>query len=369
MTLYDYFDAYAADYAPYKGGRWCYEDGLLYLALVRLHHTTGDDRWLSHLIRLTDAQISADGAILGYDVDEYNIDNILSGRCLFYLAKHVDTARYMSAAQQLMTQLQSHPRLTTGNYWHKQRYPHQVWLDGLFMALPFQVEFGLMIDDNALIDDAIDQLRCALALTQTPEGLYVHGYDHSHNQTWSNPENGQSPAVWARAVGWLAMALVDLVDLLGDDPRSPKREATRLMNTITAQQRDSGLWQQVMAMPDLPGNYEESSASAMFAYALMKSARLGLTQTADAGQRSFDALCTNKLRVIDGRQQFDDVCCVAGLGGFDGVYRDGTPAYYLSEAIKPDDIKGVGPLAYALCEAEMKSAKATPIAAVLSASK
>ena len=351
MNLQDYFDAYAADYAPYKGGRWCYEDGLLYLALARLHSKTGDQKWLDHLNRLIDRQITDAGTIQGYSIDEFNIDNILSGRCLFHLDDHADSDRFKTAADQLIQQLQSHPRISTGNYWHKQRYPHQVWLDGLFMALPFQVEYGQRTNDQALIDDAIDQLHTALALTKTSGGLFVHGYDHSHNQSWANDENGQSPAVWARAVGWLAMALVDLVELLGDDPRAPKRQTIALMNAVLSNQRDSGLWQQVMQMPDLAGNYDESSASAMFAYALMKSERLGLTNTREAGLRAFGALTETKLQPVDGRTQFIDICCVAGLGGFDGVYRDGTPEYYISETITPDDIKGVAPLAYAFCEA------------------
>ena len=350
MNLKDYFDAYAADYTPYKGGRWCYEDGLLYLALVRLHAATGEERWHDHLVRLTDAQIDAGGKILGYAVDEYNIDNILAGRCLFHLAETGNADRYMAAAGQLMTQLKSHPRLTTGNYWHKQRYPHQVWLDGLFMALPFQVQFAQAAGDDGLIDDAMDQLHTALALTRTPHRLFVHGYDHSHNQSWSNPENGQSPAVWARAVGWLAMALVDLVELLGNDPRSPKRQTTALIEAIAQEQSESGLWQQVMQMPDLAGNYDEASASAMFAFAMMKAERLGLCETAEQGRGAFATLCNTKLRVIDGRQRLDDICCVAGLGGFDGTYRDGTPEYYITETITPDDIKGVAPFAYAFCE-------------------
>lgn len=353
MPLTDYFDAYATRYQPYKGGRWCYEDGLLYLALVRLHLRTGDARWLDHLVRLTDGQITPDGRITGYDIGEYNIDNILSGRCLFHLADTVDQTRYMTAAAELIRQLNGHPRIDRGNYWHKQRYPHQVWLDGLFMALPFQVEYGLRTGEQGLVDDAMAQLGSALEVLTGPEGLFLHGYDHARAQNWADPVTGLSPAVWARAVGWLAMALVDLCGLLGDDPRAPRQATSELLTAIQHQQGASGLWQQVMLMPDLAGNYDESSASAMFAYALMAGARLGLTDDAGrvAGQRALDALVQIKLRDVDGITRLTDICCVAGLGGFDGVYRDGTPAYYIGETIVADDIKGVGPLAYAWTEA------------------
>ncbi|NVO25320.1 glycoside hydrolase family 88/105 protein [Donghicola mangrovi] len=357
MDLLDYFDAYARDYRAYKGGRWCYEDGLLYLALVRLHRTTGEARWLAHLRRLVDAQVTPDGTIRDYKAHEYNIDNILAGRCLFHLADTTGDARYEAAADLLAGQLASHPRIPAGNYWHKQRYPNQVWLDGLYMGLPFQVEYGLRRGNDALVQDALSQVETALAFTKGPAGLYIHGYDDARQQPWADPETGLSPAVWARAVGWLAMALVDLVDLIPNDPRAPRDAARDLLEAVIAHQRPSGLWHQVMCMPDLKGNYEESSASAMFAYAILKGARLGLIPDASDGHRAMTAL-EAKLAPVDGRLQLTDICCVAGLGGFDGVYRDGTPEYYVSERIQPDDIKGVGPFAYALTERLRASALA-----------
>jgi len=348
MSVLDYFDAYASHYQPYKGGSWCYEDGCIYRGLVLLHESTGEARWFDHLKRLTDAQIAPDGALAGYDPQEFNIDHILSGRCLFHLADETGDPRYMRGGAHLAGQLAKHPRTDAGNYWHKKRYPQQVWLDGLYMALPFQVEYGLRTGDDALVTDALAQLIRALDLTAGPHGLYVHGYDAAKAQGWADPETGQSPAVWARALGWLAMALVDLCELVPN--RAPVAQTQALLKAVVREQGSSGLWPQVLDAPDLTGNYEESSASAMFAYALLRAERLGLGRFGGAGREAWDALVSTRLEASAAAPRFTGICHVAGLGGFDGVYRDGSPGYYLTEPVVADDSKGVGPLMMAGAE-------------------
>lgn len=359
MTLSRYFDQFCQRYEPYKGGAWCYEDGCIYRGLDLLGAATGDPRWRAHLHRLADAQIGADGALAGYDPDEFNIDNILAGRILFPLAREIGDPRYMRAAARLVAQLDRHPRIMAGNYWHKKRYPHQVWLDGLYMGLPFQIEYALATGDQARIADALAQFSTALALTATTGGLHVHGYDESRAQLWADPATGKSPAVWARAMGWLAMALVDALALLPEDSATrPLRYRCRaILLEIAARQGAAGLWPQVLDAPDLAGNYDESSASAMFAYALLRAVRVGLAGgdeadlLRDAGLRALTALESTRLVEENGMIRMAGICHVAGLGALSGPYRDGTPAYYLTEQVVSDDSKGVGPLMMAYAEA------------------
>ena len=255
MTPFSYFDAFASRYEHYKDGRWCYEDGCIYRGLVLLHKATGEARWRDHLLRLTGPQIAPDGALQGFDPEEFNIDNILAGRCLFHLADETGDPRYMAAADRLAEQLAAHPRTQAGNYWHKKRYPEQVWLDGIYMGLPFQVEYAQRRDRPELIDDAMAQMERALDLTAGPAGLYVHGYDAVRAQDWADPETGRSAAVWARAVGWLAMALVDLAELVPE--RAPLPRTKALLDAIVAQQAPSGLWPQVLDAPD-PAQMEDA---------------------------------------------------------------------------------------------------------------
>ncbi|WP_180606966.1 glycoside hydrolase family 88/105 protein [Agrobacterium vitis] len=355
VDLVEYFDAYARDYQPYKGGSWCYEDGCLYAGLIALHEATGDTRWSAHLKRLVDGQLDDQGQMRDYVLTEYNIDNILPGRALIFLLKTTGDDRYRVAADRLARQLQSHPRLGAGPYWHKLRYPHQVWLDGLYMGLAFKAEYGKLAGEESMVRDALEELLVTLELTSDGvSGLYRHGYDEERLQAWADPQTGLSPAHWARAIGWLAMAMVDLYGLApeGADKSMLAEKLGELLTRLSHLRTGDGRWLQVIDQPDLTGNYPESSSTAMFAYASLKAARLGIAAAkAEIGAEALESLRRYALGPnVFGRIVMKQICCVAGLGGFGGVYRDGTPDYYLSEALNDDDIKGVGPLMMAEAE-------------------
>lgn len=360
MTPTDYFDHYCSRYEAYKNGAWCYEDGCIYRGLELLYKATSEKRWLDHLLRLISPQLGPDGSLAGYTPDEFNIDNILPGRALIFLGREIGDPRYMAAAKRLIGQLDAHPRIPAGNYWHKKRYHSQVWLDGLYMGLPFQVEYALATGETPRISDALQQMATALALTAIGGGLHVHGYDDSRVEKWANPVTGKSQAVWARAMGWQAMALVDILAALPDDQATSalRKQTGQILLAVADRQQRSGLWSQVLDAPDLSGNYDETSASAMFAYALLAAENLHLTvgeerRLAAAGAKAASALIDTRLVAEDGETRLTGICQVAGLGPFNGRYRDGSPAYYLTEEVVADDAKGVGPFMMAYAQAIM----------------
>ncbi|MET3599615.1 polygalacturonase PglA [Martelella mangrovi] len=354
QALLRYCDEYAADYRAYKGGSLCYEDGCLYRGLIALYETTGEARWFDHLVRHVNAQVDEDGVMNGYVADDFNIDNILSGRALIWLARRSNDPRYRKAADQLVAQLAEHPRVKEGPHWHKHRYPEQVWLDGLYMGLPFKAEYGLAFDRPDLVTEAANELLTGLELTYDAESrLYRHAYDSARAQPWADKDTGQSPAHWSRAIGWAAMAMVDLVEYLPEGEQRSQIIArwAALAERLAALATTDGRWLQVPDRPELGGNYAESSATAMFAYAFLKADRLGLGATAGTGRKAFESLYRNAFKIDgNGRRVLGAIVWVAGLGGFNGQYRDGTPGYYLTETLNPDDIKGVGPFMMGFAE-------------------
>ena len=355
--LKSYLHHYAETFSPYKGGPVCYEDGCLYLGLINLYNATGDASWFDHLKRLAEEQVSPSGALKGYVLEEYNIDNILSGRAFLYLYNETGDERYKAAIDTMAKQLANHPRTKSGNYWHKKRYSYQVWLDGLWMGLPFQIEYAQLTGDEVLLHDAIDQLMRALVLLEVPQtGLYAHGYDEARQQEWADKVTGHNSAHWGRALGWLAMAMVEIVGLISAAQSGQLVVKTQaLLNRLLQLQCPSGAWLQVVDQPELPGNYEELSATAMFSYALIKAARLGLGD--HFSMPGNKALAQIEIMIQGSSKDhpvMPNICCVAGLGGFDGVYRDGTAHYYTTEIIRPDDIKGVGPFMMASAERKLE---------------
>jgi len=337
--------------------RWNYENGLILLAILTASKRHFAHRWDNRVRELADVLIGSDGTIRGYARDEYNIDQINAGKVVFELWKDTGKPAYEKALDALMGQLASHPRTPSGSFWHKKIYPDQVWLDGLYMFGPFFARYAAEFSHQELFRDLCAQLfQVRDRMRDGATGLYYHGWDESRRQRWANVETGLSPHFWGRATGWLAMALVDILDWL--PPADPDRQAVAamfrdLMASVAAVQDESGLWLQILDAPGKSGNYLEESASAMFACALFKGMRRGYLDQERFAARAEKAIEGLTARFVSadasGRLHVNGICKVAGLGG--NPYRDGSYAYYIGEPIVSDDYKGVGPLILALCEA------------------
>ncbi len=358
--LTEYFEQYVTAYRPYKNGGWCYEDGCIYRGLELLYRATGNTRWRDALRRLLESQVGPDGTLERYNLSDYNIDNILPGRALLFMDAETGDPRYRAGADVLILQLLTHPRTRSGVYWHKLRYPWQIWLDGMYMCHPFQIDYGLRFERPDLVEDSLRQIGIALAATLEPQtGLHAHAHDEARQQAWANPVTGRSAAHWARALGWLVMCLADVAELVGPEAFRPLAPQSRaLFDRLLALRQPGGLWLQVIDRPDLDGNFGETSSSAMIAYALHKAAGLGL---ASAVPGLIEGVMRASMRPKPGGGvEMADICEVAGLGVYEQRYRDGSPGYYLTEARVSDDAKGVGPLM--MCAALLQGQTAEAVA-------
>jgi len=336
----------------YYGGRWCYEDGIFLTSLSLLHKSTGESKYLDFLTKYIDGAVDRQGVIRGYDYKRYSLDDIQAGRALLYLEKqNILTEKVKKAADRLYYQLQGQPRLRSGSYWHKLIYPYQVWLDGLYMGMPFLSEYAGIRNLKNWSDDIIKQFEFCRDHMQEPEGkLYYHGYDELVREIWSQKNQGNSECVWGRAMGWFFMSLVDVMEFL---PEGKKKSIQSMIESLASaildvRDESSKLWKQLL-YPDPEGNYIESSCSAMFIYALMKAARMGFVSEAlgNAGAESFKAITENYVFQEGEKWGIRDTCVVAGLGcsNPDGgsAYRNGTPEYYISEKISSYEVKGWAP--------------------------
>jgi unsaturated rhamnogalacturonyl hydrolase len=345
---------------------WRYEDGLALLALDATALARGRSEYALFVDEALAALVDAEGSIAGYRIDDFNLDQVCPGRLLFARAARLGGTRWRRAIETLREQLRLQPRTGSGAFWHKARYPMQVWLDGLYMAAPFLLRYGREYDDPASIEEGIFQLVHAERVTRDAStGLLRHGWDESRAQPWSDPESGRSPSFWSRAMGWYAMALVDGIEVLREGRKQPgelEDILERLMGALSAvADPETGLLWQVTDRPAEAGNYLEASASAMYIYALAKGARIGAFGPNEARRFRLQALRARDhfldrfvLEASDGMPSIGGICSVAGLGrgSEQGTYRDGSPAYYTSEAVVVDDFKGLGPWILACLEME-----------------
>lgn len=339
-----------------KKSGWDYIDGCMILALLEMYDTSGDKKFLDFADYYEDFRISDDGSIDGYKKDEWNIDNINGGKNLFVLYSITKKEKYRKALENLYDQVKNQPRTKEGNFWHKKIYPNQVWLDGLYMGLPFYMEYETTFNDSKNREDIYNQFFNVERIMKDPKtGLYFHGYDSERKMFWADKETGLSRNFWLRSLGWFSMAMLDTLNKASDRGSKNwnhlKSMFRDLQTAMLAFQDESGMWYQVPNRQNEGANYLETSGSAIFAYSMMKGFRTKIlddTKFRDAGLKAFNGICDRYLTTEDGKLGLGGICLVAGLGPETSPRRDGSFEYYMSEPIVKDDAKGVGPfiLAY-----------------------
>lgn len=344
--------------------RWGYTYGCVAKAMLDLFDATQDSVYYYYAKGYADSLIMQDGQIKTYRMDAYNIDNVNPGKILFRLYQSTGDARYKTAIDTLVAQMQRQPRTSEGGFWHKRIYPHQMWLDGLYMAAPFLAAYATHFHRPEIYDDVLNQI-CLMDRNcyDAASGLSYHGWDESRTQRWADQTTGRSPNFWSRSIGWYAMALVDVMDFLPTDHAGRQKVMAIIDKTakgIVKWQDDStGVWYQVTDMGDRAGNYLESSGSAMFVAFLYSAMNRGYLSDAykAAADKGFDGLVKNFLQQEgDGSCSITHCCAVAGLGG-EKVYRDGSFEYYIGEPVIRNDPKAVAPFIWAAIEHEKSADK------------
>ena len=374
--------------------KWSYVMGIELEGMLDTYLRYGGEDIRRYCQEYTDTMINVQGDIRGYNILDYNLDNIRTGHFVTRMYQQWPEAKNLLAMKTMMKQLQDQPRTKADKvFWHKAIYAYQVWLDGIFMGLPYRcltapiTEKGLKgktVKKNepviTIYDDAVNQLKITYERTLDPKtGLNRHAYDETRNTFWADKETGLSQHCWGRAQGWYTMALIEVLDALPEDYGRRNEVIDLLVKDFDAilkwQDKQTGVWYQVMDSPGREGNYLESTCSAMFTYALLKAYRKGYVgaKYRDAGIKAYKGIINNFIKVNDDKTiSLTNCCSVAGLGPAatpeveaamkqvnpkgsvkENRRRDGGYAYYLSEPIRDNDAKGLGPFIWASLEMEM----------------
>lgn len=340
---------------------WNYQYGVVLTGIEQVWKSTGKQEYFDFIRSSIDYFIADDGTIRTYDMEDYNIDNINTGKLLLMLYNETNDEKYRMAADTLREQLRHHPRTSEGGFWHKKRYPWQMWLDGLYMGEPFYARYAVDFDEPEALNDVVRQFVLMDEHSYDAEtGLFYHGWDESRDQAWADEETGRSPHFWGRAMGWYGMALVDVLDYIPEGHQG-RDSILAILDRFAAgvakyQDTETGLWFQVMDRPRGEGNYPEASASCMFVYTLAKGVRKGYLsdeymETVNSGYKHIlDRFIS---QAEDGLINLEGTVSVSGLGG--DPYRDGSYEYYLSEPVVTNDPKGIG--AFILAANEIKLSK------------
>lgn len=344
-----------------KSPAWNYIDGCMMTSLYSIYKLGGDKKYLDFIDKFVDYYVFEDGAIRGYKLETYNLDNLNEGRILFDLYRETGKEKYFKAIKLLYTQIERQPRTEYGNFWHKEIYPNQVWLDGLYMAQVFYTRYETVFNRGRNYGDIVKQFRNVYEhMYDNEKKLYYHGWDVSKQAFWSDGETGLSKSFWLRSIGWYTVGLVDAISYFDTSRPNLKAELiTIFRKTIEGLEQyidpEKHMFWQVVDQMGREGNYVETSGSAMIAYAMMKGARLGFVDRrfAAVGEKVFNGICREYLTETDGQLNLGGICLMAGLGPENNPTRDGTYEYYISEPVVENDAKGTGPFVMAYTEIKM----------------
>lgn len=361
--------------------KWSYVMGIELESMLDTYLKYGGEDILAYCREYTDTMINSKGEIRTYRLEDYNLDQIRTGHFVTRMYQNFPEDKNLEAMKTLMKQLDKQPRTDEGVFWHKAIYAYQVWLDGIFMGLPYRtLTAGLLLSEKKakkVYDDAVDQISKTYERTLDPTtGLNRHAWDETRNMFWADAETGLSQHCWGRAQGWYTMALIELLDALPVDYDRREEVVDLLRKDLDAvikwQDTGTGVWYQVMDSPEREGNYLESTCSAMFAYSLLKAYNRGYVgeKYLNAGKKAYEGILTQFIKVHPNKTiSLTNCCSVAGLGpgisdkvqaavdkyGMsikENTRRDGSYSYYLSEPIRDNDAKGVGPFIWASLEYE-----------------
>ena len=350
-------DSFSSNGRP---ARWSYDQGVILKGIEAVWKLYNDKRFFNYIQHSMDYYVREDGTIKDYRRDEFNIDHLNNGKVLMFLYNYTWRPKYKKAVELMRTQLNDHPRTKEGSFWHKKVYPWQVWLDGLYMGQPFYAEYAKHYHEDTAFNDIARQFIAIERHTRDAKtGLLYHGWDESKEQKWADKNTGASPHFWARALGWYGVALVDVLDYF--PANHPGRDSiigilNRFVKAVTkVQDAKSGVWYDIVDLPNRAKNYKEASASSMLVYTIAKAVRNGYIPASylQHAKKGYAGIIKEFIEVdSSGQTNLKGTVSVSGLGG--KPYRDGSYDYYMSEKVKVNDPKGMG--AFIMCSVEMEMA-------------
>lgn len=332
-------DTLMNEYEPVKlppADRWHYHQGVFLCGMYDVWKLTGEPRYFHYFKEYVDKLIDEEG---NFYFARSELDAIQPGLLLLPLYQETKENRYKVAAAKLRHLLDTLNQTKEGGFWHKDKYPYQMWLDGLYMAGPFTIQYGQMFDEPELIDLVMEQERLMRKNTKKENGLYYHGYDESKKTPWSTAK-GHAPEVWGRALGWYSMVTANFIEMLpeGHQKRAELKHVVKELidALIEFQDEKTGLWYQVVDKADEQDNYLESSCSCLFTYAIAKAVNKGYIDRSywANAEKAYQGLLENKVQLDEqGNFLLHDICIGTSIGTYD---------YYVHRDTSTNDLHGVG---------------------------
>ncbi|TBL75301.1 glycoside hydrolase family 88/105 protein [Paenibacillus thalictri] len=343
-------DSLMAKYTPEQlppEKRWHYHQGIFLYGMLQVWKWSGEEQYVSYPKEYVDKLVDRLGNLY-YARDE--LDAMMPGLLLLALDKQYGEPRYRISADKLRNLFNTLNKTSEGGYWHKDKYPYQMWLDGLYMGGVFAMQYASQYGETGLYDMVLYQEQLMRKyMTDESTGLLFHAWDESRNFPWADPQTGCSPEFWGRSLGWYGMAVVDFLDELPAGHPGREQLSAALKPFVEAllryQDEASGIWYQVVDKGHQPDNWLETSCTSLFVYTIAKAIKHGVIgeQYLAAAVKGYEGLI-NRVRFDEnGHLIVPEIC----IGTSAGDYHN-----YVTRPVSENDLHGVGAFILACVEME-----------------
>lgn len=331
---------------PYHGiSLFTYHQGVFLSGMNKIYEKTGNEELFEYIKAWVKAACNEDGTIRAREkgwVSLETLDFRQAGTLFFPLYEKTGNEQYLKNAEYLVESLKDFPVNSKGGFWHMVSQPHQMWLDGLYMAGPIMAMYADKMNKPEFFDMAAEQVILMYEnMHDEKTGLLVHGWDDSKEAEWADKETGKSQEVWGRAMGWYVTAIVDILDYLPESHVERSR-IIEILNDILAaivkyQDKEDGRWYEVVDKGDKEGNWLENSGSSLFVYALSKAVRMGYVDQyyKEHAKKGYDGIINSLKRGEDGELLVGDICVGTCID-------EGTYEHYINREVCVNDLHGSG---------------------------
>lgn len=344
-----------------------YHQGVFLSGMQNIYYLTGDRKYFNYIKDYADAVLGENGELIGF-VHELTtsetpwlakmalqmLDHKQATIILYNLFDETGKEKYIKPVIEAAKSMYYWPVNEYGGYWHMMTQPNQMWMDGAYMAGPLSVMYAHRFNDPVLRDRAIKQVFIMDDhIKDEKTGLYFHGWDDSEEKMpWADPETGLSPEIWGRAVGWYAVAILDMLDYIPEDhpdvPRLKQIEKELLTNLVKYQDKKTGMWFEVLDKPEKEDNWVESSCTNLFIYSYAKAIRKGIVSKEEFEEvlkKAYEGSINSLTYDNEGHLEINLVCAGTCID-------EGTYDYYINRPQVTNDLHGAG--AFILMCAEMQ---------------
>lgn len=329
---------YAVEELPPKD-RFHYHQGVFLSGMQRTYWLSKEDKYGDYIKDWLDYFITEEGKIDIWDTTQ-EFDDMQPGILLFDLYKKTGDIRYKTVLDDFASVVDKWPKNAYGGFWHKHYHPHQMWLDGLYMIGSFCAMYAAAFRKEYFFEIVYQQMNLMRTNMRDAEtGLLYHAWDASKQEKWANKETGTSCEFWGRAIGWYAVAILDILDHLPEG--HPRRneficaEIEIIDALIKFQDEKSGLWYQVVDKVKERNNWLETSCTSLFVYAIAKAIKKGIIDDSYSKymHKGYEGVISTLTFDDDNNLFVNKVCIGTGVGDYD---------FYINRPTVTNDLHGMG---------------------------